>query len=281
MEPTLKSLLACLIFVWIQYSHEERFQCQHVPIEVQWHQVESCVQLNSNQHSFLELESDLLQNHTILELVNSSFTQFGSNHFRVIPPNVKVLSIYHGNVTEVYFMSDSLRSLSILDTNLSRFFAAEQENHELKSLEIRSKAMDAVPFSIEYLRGLERLLLRGCNLTTVDTEQFGPLRNLMILDLAENAITTIDIPMKATLISITDFYVEDNLLRELDNFPLALPSLRTLSLFGNKWYCDWVTLVRRRIMRARIMVYGGENYCENRIHNGGLCCDKRPEKAIV
>ncbi|XP_001649204.2 uncharacterized protein LOC5564886 [Aedes aegypti] len=276
MEPTLKTLVIYLIFLWIPYSRQERFQCQDEPIVVQWHQEESCVHLNSNQNNFLELETDSLQNYTVLELVNSSFTQFGSNHFHAIPPHIEALAIYHGNVTEVYFLSESLRSLSVLDTNLFRFFAAEQENRELKTLEIRSKFMVAVPFSIEYLKGLEKLILRSCNLTTIDMKQLGRLENLIVLDLAENTIITIDIPMKVTLASVRELYIEDNFLHEMNNFPMALPGLRTLSLFGNMWYCDWVTEVRKRIMKAWIMIYGGDGDCENGIYNGGLCCDERP-----
>ncbi|XP_062556764.1 uncharacterized protein LOC134221592 [Armigeres subalbatus] len=276
MKPILRFPIICIILHCIQRSQQEQFHCQPSSIDDQWHQDESCVQLNSSQHNFLELEKDSLQNYTTLELINSSFTQFGSNHFQSIPANIEGLSIYQGNVTEVYFLSESLLTLSILDTSLVRFFAAEQENRELKTLEIRSKAMKAFPFSIEYLRGLRHLLLRSCSLTTVNMKQLEGLGSLLVLDLADNAIINIDIPFKMTLGAVREFYVEDNFLRKMNNFPMALPKLRTLSLFGNMWFCDWVAEARQRIMKAWITVYGRDGDCANRVYNGGLCCDRNP-----
>ncbi|XP_065082912.1 uncharacterized protein LOC135705231 [Ochlerotatus camptorhynchus] len=277
MEPVLKILL--LLLIRIQCCHQERFQCHQEPnVKVQWHHEGSCVQENSDQHSFLELDSDSLLNYTVLELVNATFAQFGSNHFQVIPASVTTLSVYFGNVSEVYFLSGSLHSLSILDTDLHRFFVAEQENQALTSLEIRSKALGTVPFSIEYLKELQKLTLRGCNLTMVDVKQFGGLSNLVELDLAENSIFTLDIPVNIRVGSLRKLFIEDNFLTEVKNFPMAFPRLRTLGLYNNRWYCDWVAEVRKRIMTAWIVVYGRDVDCEKRIYHGGLCCVRRPDR---
>uniref|UniRef100_A0A1Q3FQW6 Putative leucine-rich repeat protein n=1 Tax=Culex tarsalis TaxID=7177 RepID=A0A1Q3FQW6_CULTA len=233
----------------------------------------SCVLENLSQGNFTNLHEEVFQNASYIELANATFSQFGSHHFAVLPDFVTRLTFSYGNITEIYFLSDTLIALKIFNVQLERFFVAERENQVLRRLDISSRLLTEIPSSITFLVGLKSLTFSGCNLTTVRLELFKHMTSLADLDLSDNRIASIEVDPQLFLSSVRTLSLEENRLQEIDRFPEVFPELRTLSLYDNNWFCDWVTAVRKQIFRAMIVVYGSE--CQSS-DNGGLCCNKRP-----
>ncbi|EDS40470.1 conserved hypothetical protein [Culex quinquefasciatus] len=229
---------------------ESRWSYQYDPM--------TCVLENLAQGNFTDLEEEVFHNASYIELANATFSQFGSHHFAVLPDYVTRLTFSYGKITEIYFLSETLVALKVFNVQLERFFVAERENQVLRRLDVSSRLLAEIPSSIAFLVGLKSLTFSGCNLTTVRLELFKDMKNLTDLNLSDNHISSIEVDSKLFLSSVRTLSLEENRLQEIDRFPEAFPELRTLSLYENNWFCDWVTAVRKQIFRAMIVVYGSE-----------------------
>lgn len=266
-------LITALLLLVGSFSSTLQQECQRESSWSYQYDSMSCVLENLSQSNFTDLQEEVFHNASYVEFANATFSQFGSNHFAVLPDYVTRLTFSYGNVSEVYFLSETLIALKIFNVPLVRFLVAERENQVLRRLDINSRFLTDIPSSIVFLAGLKSLSFSGCNLTTVRLELFHNMKNLTNLNLSDNRIASIEVDPKIFLSSVRTLSLEENLLQEIDRFPDAFPELRTLSMYDNRWFCDWVTAVRKRIFRAMIVVYGSECAGDD---NGGLCCNKRP-----
>lgn len=252
-----------------------KLECEQEPQWAYQYDSSSCLLENVHQRDFIDVERNVFQNFSLVELSNAAFAQFGSNHFEQLPDYVTNLIFSYGNISEVSFLSDTLISLRIFEANTMRFFFAERLNHVLRKLTIRSRSLKELPINLEYVVNLNTLSLSGCSLTFVELKEMQNLTSLSHLDLSDNQIVSLDIDPVSLWPRLRILDIQDNKLRELQRFPEAFPQLWTVSLFGNKWYCDWVSAARKRIWDAWIVVEGNEAECGFRLNNGGLCCEDR------
>ncbi|XP_055601973.1 leucine-rich repeat transmembrane neuronal protein 4-like [Uranotaenia lowii] len=239
----------------------------------------ACAVLDLDQGNFTHVNSSAFgEDQENLELINAILWQFGSDQFEMLPASIKYLTISYGNVSEVFFVSEKLISLAVLESNLESFVVMNQNNSELKSLTLRSRLLNEVPSELGYLQSLEVLRLSNCNLSSVNADSFLMLVNLTFLDLSDNRIVSFEIVPTAKFLRLKELQIEENELTEIDHFPEAFPKLKTLSLFDNRWFCDWVGKVRRKIWKANIVVYGSNAQCAA---TGGLCCVKRSKQEVI
>lgn len=239
----------------------------------------SCTLRNATQYDLDSFGVAGIPEGSPLEVLSPEFEKFDDIAFWVMK-KAHHLTFSRGIVKSIVFQSSTLVSLKVMDSWIERFIVLEENNFSLKTLTIRSVRFRTISHTIRYLKGLEEITFRECNLEFIDFNQLAELENLRLLDLSWNQIHYVKISQVMPLMALESLDVSQNHLTEIQNFPFGFPSLKTVSLMWNAWYCDWVSEARGRIWTTGIMVLGAENICINRrnarmANNGGLCCRER------
>ncbi|XP_058459195.1 leucine-rich repeat transmembrane neuronal protein 1-like isoform X1 [Malaya genurostris] len=219
--------------VWISYflvltiilrTLSKNITCWELPCRHNRYHFDCCIrQLEIDDRTSIEHANFAKQQYVLLE---------DSNIFTVSPQlfqlmtDAKMLEISGGFVPWVH-LEPSITVLIIYDSQTKKIFVnPEERKYRLIWLEVRNVTMKEIPPYLNQLRDLEHIGFVSAGLEYLVMDQFDGLNKLEELDLSCNNILQIHI-----------------------NFPMRLPSLRTLHLNGNKlrtidigyWYMPELT----------------------------------------
>lgn len=240
-----------------------------------------CALRNATQYDLDSFGEMGIPQGTPLEILSPEFEKFDEIAFSVVQ-RTQNLTFFKGIVKSIVFESSALVSLNVMDSWLAKFDVVEEDNFSLKTLSIRSHEYRLISHTIRYLKNLEEIAFKMCSLEFIDFNTFAEMENLRLLDLSWNKIHYVKISPAMPFIALESLDMSNNKLKEIQNFPDAFPSLKTVRLKRNYWYCDWVSEAREDIWTGGITVLGAESFCvdqknERMINNGGLCCRDRPK----
>lgn len=238
-----------------------------------------CTLTNATQYDLDTFGVAGIPEGALLEIVNPELHKFDEFGFMVVQ-KAHNLTFSKGIVKNIRFLSSTLVSLKVMNSWIVQFEVSEEDNFSLKTLSIRSDKYRTISPTLRYLKSLEELTIQKSSLEFVDFNELAELEKLRVLDLSWNKIHSVRIDPSMSLVALNSLDVSHNQLKDMQNFPVAFPSLKSVSLKRNAWYCDWVSEARGNIWTARIVVMGAESLCvgprdEQMTNNGGLCCRER------
>lgn len=246
---------------------------------------QKCILKNATQYDLDTFGVAGIPEGALLEIHEPEFQKFDENGFLVIQ-KAHNLTFSKGIVKRIVFQSSTLVSLKVLNSWLVALEVAEEDNFSLKSLTIRSDKYRIISPTFRYLKSLEELTFQKCSLEFIDFNKLAEIEKLRVLDLSWNKIHFVRLDITMPMRTLQSLDVSNNQLKEMPNFPDALPSLKAVSLKRNAWYCDWVSEARGNIWTGGITVMGAETFCdyynnrERMTNNGGLCCRERPKNSL-
>ncbi|XP_055598890.1 P-granule-associated novel protein 1-like [Uranotaenia lowii] len=201
------SLFLLAAFEWPTLA--KNITCWDVPCKQNRYHFDCCIrQLEIDDGTLIENANFAKQQYILLE--DSNIYTVSPQLFQLMT-DAKMLEIIGGFVPWVH-LRPTVTVLIMNDCQTKQIFIdPEEKKYRLIWLDVQNVSMKEIPPNLNHLRDLEHIGLVNAGLEYLVMDQFDGLNKLEELNLSSN-----------------------NILRVYVNFPMRLPSLRTLQLNDNK-----------------------------------------------
>ncbi|XP_053685704.1 platelet glycoprotein V-like [Sabethes cyaneus] len=226
-------LLFLMVFITIARATGKNVTCWELPCRQNRYHFDCCIrQLEIDDRTAIEYANFAKQQYILLE--DSNIYTVSPQLFELMT-DAKMLEISGGFVPWVH-LQPSITVLIIYDSQTKKIFIdpGEKKKYRLIWLEVRNVTMKEIPANLNQLRNLEHIGLVSAGIEFLVMDQFDGLNKLEELDLSGNNIFQIYVNFPMRLPSLRTLHLNNNQLTAIDVGYWYMPELTTFDLSSNK-----------------------------------------------